>query len=175
MSTRGAVGFGTLDDWVGVYNHSDSMPTVLGARLWPVLTGAFYDLAALRDRLLAAGRVEEFLDDARASEERSHRVSSRSIDPLYFEWIYVVELGSPVRLHVGGSVPLPPTPHESGYEYVVTTCALDGREPDWRRCELRVTKRMAPMILELMRKHLDDEAYAKQSRGLLNLIRDIDD
>ena len=37
---------------------------------------------------------------------------------------------------------------------------LDGREPDWRRCELRVTKRTAPMILERMRKYLDDEAYA---------------
>jgi hypothetical protein len=172
MSTRGALGFGTLDDWVGAYNHSDSMPTLLGARLWPVLTGALDDLAGLRDRLLAAGRVEEFLDNARASEKRVHRVSSHSIDPLYFEWIYVVEVGSQPRLHIGGSVPLP---HESGHEYVVTTCALDGPEPDWQRCELRRTKRMAPMILERMRTYLDDEAYAKKSRALLDLIRDIDE
>jgi hypothetical protein len=175
MSTRGAVGFGTLDNWVGVYNHSDSMPTYLGKQLWPVLTAARGELEALRDRLLAAGRVEEFLRNRQATADRAHPLSSHMINPLYISWIYVVEPGPPARLHIGSSAALPPKYHESGYEYVVTTCPLDGPEPDWRRCELRATKRSAPHTLEVMRKHLDDDAYAKQSQALLELIRDIDD
>jgi hypothetical protein len=62
MSTRGAFGFGTMASWRGVYNHSDSQATSLGPELWRVLTRELDDLPALCDRLLAAGRVEDFLN-----------------------------------------------------------------------------------------------------------------
>jgi hypothetical protein len=34
MSTRGCIAVGTLKNWKGIYNHSDSYPTWLGPELW---------------------------------------------------------------------------------------------------------------------------------------------
>lgn len=37
MSTRGTVAVGTIENWKGVYNHSDSNPANLGKELWEMI------------------------------------------------------------------------------------------------------------------------------------------
>ena len=37
MSTRGCVAVGTLEKWIGCYNHRDSYPTSLGCEVWKTL------------------------------------------------------------------------------------------------------------------------------------------
>ena len=73
MSTRGCVAVGTPERWVGRYNHSDSYPSGLGKEVWGMLKGG--------------------MDPADVLEEFGDEITSHRPDPLFIEWVYVMDDG----------------------------------------------------------------------------------
>jgi len=73
MSTRGCVAIGTPEHWQGVYNHWDSYPTYLGAKLWEHLhpNGQLRDLNAFAEDLLMYGDWREYLNRGASYHFRS--------------------------------------------------------------------------------------------------------
>jgi hypothetical protein len=73
MSTRGCVAVGNPKLWTGRYNHSDSYPSGLGKEVW--------------------GMLKRGMDPADILEEFGDEITSHRPDPLFIEWVYVMDDG----------------------------------------------------------------------------------
>ena len=214
MSTRGCVAIGTPEHWQGVYNHWDSYPTYLGAKLWEHLhpNGQLRDLNAFAEDLLMYGDWREYLNrgvcpycgqkgvgqphtisgpfydywlrseplpepfqsnlekhgypdpEAKYHEHGNgpdDQISSEYPDPLYIEWVYVINPANKVMTVLTACrAPKPAnapvfesirplrveTPQGSVWWYpdikaayrhvVVASIDLTSPEPDWRNIEV---------------------------------------
>lgn len=159
MGTRGCVAVRSSDGgWLGVYNHFDSYPTGLGPQVWEQVTGkSTGELRAFALQLLHSGRWEAFVKGEKASPEQEQYVDSFDPDPLFIEWVYIVDpdrrtltvlahqkgpLGHPERRQ--RELVLRPDGYwdygHCAYRHVaVATFDLDGPEPDWRAVETEAT------------------------------------
>jgi hypothetical protein len=165
MATRGFVGFGTPERWIGAYNHNASEPSLLGRTLWPVLVDAAQagGLPALRDALLAGGRVEALLGERHDGTP----LVAEAADPIAIEWLYLVD--DAARLHVLANLPLriPETGAGDWTHAPFGTFALAGPEPDWRAIERARKQAAAPVLLQSIRERFGDEAYESARLELL--------
>ncbi len=128
MSTRGVIAEPKGDGWAGVYHHSDSQPTGLGAELWAQAAGSEQAEGLVR-ALVAASTEDALMDDEHAS-------------PLHIEWVYVL---SGHTLTVLGHEPIDAWDEVRGlgsgfrirqYRHaVVWQGDLRGPEPDWAALE----------------------------------------
>jgi hypothetical protein len=169
MGTRGAVAFGSPAHWEGVYNHSDSQPTGLGAALWLALRNARSaagGLAHLRTALMAAGDWAAFERGEAAPEPLE--LSSESADPMYIEWVYVIDVEGR-RLHVLGHAQVDaPSGESPRYFYDLSgSFDLDADEPNWRACEVAHSRKHAGPLLEGIRARFGEEAYRAARRQIL--------
>ena len=104
MSTRGVVALAQGDDWVGVYNHSDSYPTGLGRAVWAHLQSE--GVAKVQEKMLQfddwraylAGGLCEYCgekrftqaDDAHIHDKDVEHYTSKDECQLVIEWVYVL-------------------------------------------------------------------------------------
>ncbi len=107
--TRGCVAIKKGDSWKGVYNHSNSCPTVLGEEIWDYLQGFkfwyFYNIYWLfeRNRKLEftteiletfANNLLEFDDWQNFLNGKYHKknnLTSKNADPLLIKWVYIID------------------------------------------------------------------------------------
>jgi hypothetical protein len=112
MGTNGCVAVGTLEKWVGVYNHYDSYPTRLGQEVWQYVRGI--DLIGFGEELLKYDSWEHFKNKGvcpRCQEkvgsphsfkehgEHEHNefpfskyhLTQDTADPVFIEWIYLID------------------------------------------------------------------------------------
>lgn len=121
MSTRGAVGWGNLDGWTGVYNHYDSYPGGLGTEVWEEIRR--WGAEEVVRRLQRAGMWQDVPSDVKADEGDIRLMNERSADKLFIEWVYIIDLVegqmhvlshcSPEHVRPGLRQVGPP--HKSGY------------------------------------------------------------
>ena len=166
MGTRGAVAVGDSTEWRGVYNHAGSEPPTLGAAVWRALAdarAAGVSLAEFARAVVDAGRWEAFV--ARESVNPPDTLTSTDVDPLFIEWIYVIDVPTR-RLHVIGHAPTTAR-HDKWMLDLVDSFALDGEEPDWQACQKRHTRKHADKRLAYIRERFGDSAYASARRQML--------
>lgn len=92
MSTRGVVAVGSLRNWEGIYNHSDSYPGGLGREVFNLALIEFNrgQLGNFCRRLMNQTRWETFMDPTLQANAFGH-ITSRSPNPLHMEWVYVID------------------------------------------------------------------------------------
>jgi hypothetical protein len=148
MSTRAAVGVGNHKSWQGIYNHFDGYPSGLGADAWRVMQNYLSD-----DQVDANRFKEDYIDSHKAGwsqfaeecychdrgeTETDMRIDQDSADPLFLEWVYLLDPENETLLilssEVGGSDP-PPNAKDYGHCWarhnLVGVYPLRGNEPDW--------------------------------------------
>jgi hypothetical protein len=140
VSTRGCIAIGTPESWLGLYNHSDSYPTGLGAEVWNNMQAAIH-----KDGIEAAmHEVSQRVNDAaRGGYEHNDFMDNKAASPLFIEWVYIIDDETKV-MHVLASRKRNPDPKhpnaldaeirlggEKWEHFLIDTVPLDGPEPDW--------------------------------------------
>lgn len=93
MSTRGCVAIAKGDGYKGVYNHSDSYPTWLGAHVFEHLQERLAEDGSLKPfakKLAKHRRWETYIEEGRDAKGLG-LLTPETVDPLFIEWVYVID------------------------------------------------------------------------------------
>ena len=115
MSTRGAIAFGAVASWVGVYQHWDSYPSSLGPKVWAFLQehgiealqrfieahpggfSSFPDSCYCHDEYFAQRDGSSAKDSPYFNEKAPVGLeTNENTDALFIEWVYVIDRKSVV-------------------------------------------------------------------------------
>ena len=162
MPTRGCVATGTPTSWKGVYNRFTSYPKGLGKEVWEhlqVIIAKEGDLKGFSD-ILNYPEWQIYLARENASNAKIHHITSDNPNPLFTEWVYVVDVekemvyvlkseGNESRPRVCVKAIREIGPRADGtrvWDYghcvywhtLVGSFPLRGKEPDWENLRIPV-------------------------------------
>lgn len=139
MATRGAVGVGTLNKFVALYNHWDSYPSGLGKEVWNKLQNyKENNKSALEftETIVQYSEWSKFLCGDMRGSLKLH-MSQDTVDTLFIEWIYIIDPENNLLHVLHNRTKDGDTRNRNDYEhFLVESLPLDGYdgyEPNWER------------------------------------------
>lgn len=158
MATRAIISYKKEKGWEGVYSHWDGYPTNLGKQIWDILHTKFIGNKGVADvandgaphKAIRAfvdiyinghkGGWSSFPETCYCHDpnfvlrdgEQENKLSDKDNDPLYIEWVYIVD---PITatMEILEAVKV-----GENYEHKSTAIIdLLGKEPDWEAIEKR--------------------------------------